>query len=458
MEHDIDDLDPSTVALPVIEVLQALMATPEALQPFQVEMLRRHAREPEAEVWALATQALGLRAGAEPLVAAALEEMLLAPLAEVRLRGVRALETLAAHHPEPVIGFVRESLNGDVADPVLAEAVLAVLPHLDRGEALEMLERALCDEREAVRAAAVASLAAWPERPTVGWTELARDPSPLVRAGLAQVLIPVDTFGEAADAWHALATSEEPYVRAFVADALRAAGDGNPDPLLEALTHDAAPLVRAAATGLLPTGATGATAPSAFSRLQDLERSLDDVPAHALETLAALLEQGDALDTLQALSHLARSRALAALCRALGVLAETTNERPTERLARACTALEEGGIDEATTGFGRFAHASLHALRAPDVAHIVAWGALERAKPMVEMSAAAALGLALLDGVATCLEQGRLADALLTLEEGAPQVQRESRPPERMISLMVIERWTELLENEIEQTVAGVSS
>lgn len=458
MEHETNDLDPETVTLPIVDVLRALAVSPGPLQPFQVDMLVRHARDPDPDTWALATQVLGLRAGTEPTVRLAVEELLLAPVAELRLRGVNTLGALAETHPDEVMTFIRDGLASETLDGVQAEALLSLLARLALEDALPILEGSLLDGRDMVRAAAVSSLAAWPVWPQLALDPLASDPSPLVRANLALALSRADRVDEAADAWRTLAASEEGYVRAFVADALRAAPSGPSAGMLEALAADADLLVRDVAAGRPPAPAAAMAEPSAFSLLQDLERQLDEAPAEAVERLRQVMERPDAVETLGLLSHLARRRTIGELCGALAVIVEPTPERPAERLARVMAALDARVADEATAGFGRFVLAGLRALEAHSAEQIVVWVDLEGATPLLGLTETAAVAMTLFAQVGTNLRRGLLSDALFALEEGSHQVRSEFRLPERLIALTVIDRWTELIETEIEQTVAGVSS
>lgn len=458
MEHESNDLDPSTAALPVADVLCALAASPEPLQPFQVDLLIRHARDPDPDTWTLATQVLGLRAGLEPALRLSLEDLLRAPVAELRLRGVNALGTFAENHPEEVMGLVREALASENLDAVQAEALFSLLPRLAPDDAMPLLEVSLGDPREMVRAGAVASLAAWPAWPQVALEPLAGDASPLVRANLALALSQVDRVDDAGEAWRALAASEEGYLRAFVADALTAAPSGSHGRLIEALAADVDGLVRDVAAGCPPAPATGRSEPSAFRVLQDLEHQLNEAPALAVERLRAVMERPDGVETLRLLSHLTRRRAIGELCGALAVIVEPTLERPAERLARVLATLDESLADEATAGFGRFVLAGLRAIEAHCAEQIVLWGDLEATTPPLGLTDAAASAMALFGQVATSLRDGLLSDALHALEEGRPHVRSEFRLPERLIALTVIDRWTELIETEIEQTVAGVSS
>lgn len=438
-------------------LLATALLRPTPLEQPEIDALRRLARSPHSDTWRRACEVIGVRAAGEPDIHDALHEMLVAPVAEMRLRGAQALTAMAPRQGDVIAAFVEESLSDETLDAVQAEVVMSLLAHLCAERATPLLAAGLAHPRDDIRAAATASLARWTTWPAVDLSPLSRDPSPLVRASLAAALSTEPDIDSASALWQALAASPEAYLRAFVADALRARSAASIE-VLEALADDADPLVRDTAAGRpVPAPAVSATS-SLFSTLQALEARLDAAPENALETLRDVLATPDALGTLEALSHVTRQRPLAALCRALAVLTAPSTDPPLERTRQAWEAVGPWAHVESAAGISMLLWEALRALDVAQAADIAHWPDDTHLSTAASTSPAAEKGLGFLLDIAGLVQSHGPAEALHVMEERRHRELGHVPHPEGALLQRVLDHWTEVLESEIEQTVSGVSS
>lgn len=428
------------------------------------DLLYRLLRDPRRAVWEDACYMAGQRAIRDPRAFNMVNDLLQGPLRELRLRGVLALASMADGRPDVVAEFFLSGLaDADYAeDPVLMDALCTLPAHLPSEIGTDLLTRAARDEREAVRAAAAASVSLWAEIPNGLLFELALDPSSLVRCSLAFAVCRVIERDEAQQAAMLLADAEETFLREFLARELPRT-DATID-LLAKLAADPDPRVRDTARVGIPDEDAAAAQfgeqPTAwYSRVSALEQRLDKHPEETFDILRPLLDSEEGLAVLDPLSHLCRNTDVGALCRALRQLLEPGHMRAEERMLTVYEMLGQPS-HPAAAAFKTLIAYTVDALRVRHPSHAVMWAARIRAETAYVEAAAWLDGLGRLCDLAEAMEGQfeSLSDALALLDESAASIRAEFALPERMILLLVIERWSDMLDQEIQDQVAGVTS
>jgi hypothetical protein len=442
-----------------------------SLRAETADMLYRLLRDPRRAVWEDACYMAGRRAVREAAAYDMIAELLEGPLRELRLRGVIALAAMAESRPDPVAGFFEQALadeeyggaeTGRSGDPVLLDALLGLLPRLPPAIGAELFLRAARDAREPVRAAAAASVGQWTEAlPSGALIELAHDPSALVRSSLAYAVCAILDNYEAFQAATFLADDERSYIREFLARELPRIETATP--LLARLAQDPEPRVRDAVH--LGDGGSprlfqpSVDDPASYRRTTVLEHDIDAHPEQTIDLLRPLLGDEDGLAVLGSLSHLARNADVAALARGLRQLLEPAHLGPEERMHAVFELLGQPR-HPAAAAFKAFISYALDALRVRRPAQAVAWAAQVRAETAYVETSAWLDGLGRLCEVAEAMDGwvGALSDALTWLDQSAEAIRTDFLLPERMILLLVVERWSDMLDQEIQDQVAGVTS
>jgi len=151
-------------------------------------------------------------------------DLLLSPVAELRLKGLVALRAMAPSRPDEVLKFLSDRVAEarTTQDPLLLDATFLVFAALPQPLGQPVVERYLEDLNEAVRAAAVSALSFWGEWPDGTLQKLARDPSELVQAGLITVLHHLEDSPDKQAAVEALRNSSNPHLDGLLEDLLSA--------------------------------------------------------------------------------------------------------------------------------------------------------------------------------------------------------------------------------------------
>ncbi len=443
------------------EPLEALRQQAEALggvahewNPEERFLLHRLVREPSAQVWQPACAALGSRAGWDRYAREELIDLLASPSWEMRLRGVRALHLVApGDSPEELKAFLDERLEEAVGsgDAVLLDAVVrGLIVFLGRTSLVK-------DPRELVRAAAVVYL----EEEEAELLDLAaRDPSVRVRIALASTLADRPSIPTPAT-WTLLA-DPDPAVRSTLAEALNPE-DPAASPFLEALRQDPDPLVREAAQAGADSLRTLPDVPwvqSPLARISELERALDAHPEQPLEALRVLLEMQDG-PSLAQLAEMARDPDLADLCRALSILTPLGRLLPAH--ARTCMLEALGHLPawSPLSGVRQLRALLVACVRATEVESVedlIAWEPGEEEMP----GGPAGEVLQRLAGISASLGDqaccSDLAEAAAELDELRFGVERDLPEPERSMSCLVIQAWSETLQRGIDGWMLGAES
>ena len=297
----------------------------------QLDSLRREIRDQNPDIWEPACQRLGEMAASKQLAYTCLCDMLLSPTAEIRLRGLVALRTLAPIRPTEVLGFLRARVDESRSyyDPVLLDAIFFVYAALPNELGKPEVEKYLTDSSEVVRAAAAASLPFWK-----GWTHgtlvnLAQDSATVVQAGLLSALKHLEESYDKAEALQLLKELNEPSLHALLAD-FEGSVQVEADPDLWADPMDEEELDE-----LLEMSDP---APVDVSRL---ELALD-APETAMRFFRRSLGTSNGAFVLEQLSGLCREPALATLLRAwLKMIEGPKDESPSEWLLTILGTLEE---------------------------------------------------------------------------------------------------------------------
>jgi len=444
-----------------LEALEALRQQAEALEGVgrqwdQDERLLAHRllREPSAQVWQSACAALGRRAGWDGQAREELVALLASPSWEMRLRGVRALHLVApGDSPEELQRFLEERLEEAVesGDAVLLDAVIRGLIVFHGKTSLVQ------DPRELVRAAAVVYLEGGEEGLL---DQVARDPSVRVRVALASTLADRDSI-PLPSTWILLADSE-PVVRSTLAEALNPQ-DPAASPFLEALRRDPDPLVREAVLANADSPRTVPDVPwvqSPLARMAELEQALDANPEQPLEALRQVLEMQDG-PGLAHLAEVARDPDLADLCRALSVLTPLARLVPAH--ARSCLLEALGHLPAWSPWAGvrqlrALLIACVRAAEVESVEDLLAWDPGEEempSGPATEVLQRLAEVCERLRDQACCSD---LAEAEAELDELRFGVERDLPEPERAMSCLVIQAWSETLQRGIDGWMRGAES
>jgi len=444
-----------------VEALEALHQQAQGLEAVRREwdagerlLAHRLLRESSARVWQAACAALGRRAGWDGQAREELVALLASPSWEMRLRGVRALHLVApGDSPEELKRFLEERLEEAVGagDVVLLDAVVRGLIVFHGRTSLVQ------DPRELVRAAAVVYLEGQEESLL---EQAARDPSVRVRVALASTLADRESIPLSAT-WILLADSE-PVVRSTLAEALNPQ-DPAALPFLEALRQDPEPLVREAVLANADSLRTVPEVPwvqSPLARMAELEQALDAHPDQPLEALREVLEMQDAAG-LAELAEVARDPDLADLCRALSVLTPLGRLLPAH--ARTCMLEALGHLPAWSPLAGvrqlrALLIAWLRAAEVESVEDLLAWEPGEEEMPdgpATEVLRRLAGISARLGDQACCAD---LAEAEAELDELRFGVERDLPEPERAMSCLVIQAWSETLQQGIDGWMRGAES
>lgn len=424
----------------------------------RLEELKQRMRDPNPAAWQEACRGLASLALEHYGAYEEMRRLVACPHAELRLRGVYALSCLAVERPLEVRDFFVECLaEADVGtDPVFADALLALLAHLPPELASPLLEKAAVDARDVVRAAAAGVLA------TVrGWRPgllygLAGDASPDVRCAVALSAHSLGDDAEAAQALALVAASPEAYVRDFVAEINSVAASHGLQSGVERTGE--------ADTDALVAG-RGAIDPLAVSnRLgglldrpgcsADLVARVDEVfaaqPHLVAEIVYPLLQLPGLPSLLDQLAWSARDATVAELCRALLATCRPDLGRGEVHLRKLLQTLagQSGAQAEAFRGWvGECARGAT----ASSAADIVRWaGSVDPARygPLIDFATA----------LAACDDLAGLHVLAGSLDETQQAIEATYALPELALVRMVVECWSEALDQEMQDQAYEGSS
>jgi hypothetical protein len=437
----------------------------------RLEALQRQVRDQQPNVWQEACRALASLAATSFAAYEEIRRLLQCPYGELRIRGLHALAHLAQERPAEVRQFIAECLGEPEieSDPVFADAVFGLLARLPLEMACRIVEDAVDDPRETVRAAAASSLAAWR-----GWrgpllVVYAHDPSPMVRTSLALALRRLRDVAEAGEALEALAASPEPYVRSFLAEVME---EQAPEPA----TPQRA---RGLGAGLLPEAGRGQSAArkvrgeqpllgldlqsvgARLGRLLDepdcrvrlvvsVEELFAEHPENIIEILYPLLERPGMASLLDQVAWLARDPSAASLCRALHAFLCPSMES-TAHLLKGLQSALEGQRGGQSAVFGVWVRECASAAASRTLDEISRWARQvdgRRYAPLIDLVAAIeeADGMVGLEAVLSG------ADSVYAAIDDVYEI------PVRRLVRMVAETWFERLDDELQELIAGVHS
>lgn len=413
------------------------------------DQLRRKLRDPEPRVWKDACTVLGRQAVHDVAAQEELRHLLDCPYGELRLRGVAALAALAEREPDGTREFIHQCLQEPALerDSVLADALFTLLGHLPEDDAHSLLEAALYDPRETVRAAVACSLGQWCGWPVASLLRLARDPSPLVRCTLALSLPALRHHDTAEEAIEVLRQSPEEYVRLFVEEALAAAEkpsvrSSRPAPAQDAWI-DASAVTERLSKRL--------DEPDCRVRLViNAEELFCRHPLDVLEIVHPLLDRPGILSLLDQVAWLARDPHVAALCRTLHAVLQPGVVDGEQRLRDLRHALvgQRGRRAAAFRAWADECHAALTAHSMQDLERWARRVSPYRYGPLLDLVT-----------VVEAQHGSRgLENALSNMQGVSTQIQRAYAMPERHLVLMVAESWSELLHEELARLTEKVAS
>lgn len=475
--------------------------------------MHRSLRDPGSTVWREACTALGARAFSSPEAREELLRMLQCPCRELRLRGAVALAGLAPLDAEGARELAQQYLLDETTwqDPLLADALFALLPDLPAQFSQDLLSIALAPENVVARASMAASLGGcwkWPEHLP---ETLANDPSPHVRASLVLSLPSLRGHPSAENARHLLETSDEEWLRTFVEDEFEPPPMAGPDP--ETQAPEDAPALESEADDVAhaepmppdpspdPTDAEADASPpspseepgpahedenaeqeppedeeppvedplavetealvqQALASLESrdcpmhltvrVEAFLDAHPELVIETLRPLVSSPGALSLLDGLAYLARSLEVGQTCRVLHRMLVPSREHADRRLQDLAAVLHAQHGERADLVRERTA-ATREALCLRGPRDMLAWLARREAGGDRMW---APLGEAL-QGLECGTGMVALQEALAQFEQGIHPATDDNARLWDVLFGMVVEAWTEILDQEIQNQVSG---
>lgn len=418
----------------------------------QARMVYRLVRESCPEVWKTACQALGQRASWDRLARAEVLELLASPCAELRLRGVWALPTRScADDSGDTLAFLEARLEEAATrgDAVLLDAVVRSLLRVE-GQAGLLAQ----DPREVVRAA----LAVHACELAAGHLEdLAGDESMRVRVALASSL------GNGPDwpatlAWQ-LAADPDAEVRATLAESLDPE-DPALQPLRAVLMADRDPLVVEAVQATPQSLRTLPDLPWASADLGwpvQQEEVLFANPERPLDALRPVLESADRA-LLERLAQTARDPDLGAVCRAAAALDGLGGQFPAHartHLLEALGCLPEASVHEGVRQLRSLLAACVRAAEVEDVAELRAWDPGDPEEMPGGPAGEALLQLQDISGNLTSIDCAALCEAAALLDDLRVRIEADLPEPERSMLCLVVQTWSETLQQGIDRLLAG---
>ncbi len=418
----------------------------------EARLAYRLVRESCPEVWQTACQALSQRACWDPRARAEVLELLASPCPELRLRGLWALQSqIRSDETGDTLAFLEERLEeaAGSGDAAMLDAVVRCLAGVP-GQAARLAQ----DPREIVRSAlAVHAGALAPEL----LEELAGDTSVRVRVALASASGTLASWPPGL-VWR-LAADGDAEVRCTLAEAL------DPEepalaPLRAVLLADPDPLVAEAAQATpeslrtLPDRPWASQSPSWPGQLEEFLFANPDQP---LEALRPVLESRDR-DLLERLAQTARDPDLAAVCRAAVALDGMGGQFPAQARTQLLEALGNLPSDSALGGVRRLRNmlaACVRAAEVEDPADLMTWDLGDPDEIPIGPAGEALLRLLEVSGSLTSIDCAALSEAAARLDDLWVGIDRDLLEPERSIVCLVVQTWSETLQQGIDRLLAG---
>lgn len=426
-----------------------------------LEALHREVRDPEPEVWEAACHRLGELAVRDQAAYRALCDLLLSSLSELRLRGLVALRILAASKPREVVGFLTERVAEAKTnyDPILLDATFFAFTSLPGQIGQKLVANYLKDPFEGVRAAAAAALGFWSDWPPGTFQELARDSSPLVRAGLISALEEMKPSQERQLAVEILLADSDPCLASLLSELKGQSPKG------EFVFKKTEPFGFAQARAALHSERTD------FSTVAQFEPWLRNDPETGLGLLRNGLNVGKGGSLLGPLSDACRSGELATLLRAwTRIVTDQEQVTPEELLLQVAGILEQNPSSRLLSPFREFVGACTRACDCAASAEMIAWSCTQQVTRAarnlwdpetlkgISVSPQAQTSLEKLavlgsefegDGLARLSRfEGKLGRLQHEVEKNCPR-------PERDLLGVVFKKWRRLLEDRLRSVAGG---
>ena len=430
------------------------------LTPEQRDTLHREVRAVDPDVWEPACQRLGELAAFEQEAYTALCDMLLSSSAELRLRGLVALRTLAPVRPDDVSSFLaaRVEESRTLYDPILLDAILFVYAALPNEVGQPLVQGYLSDSSEVVRAAAAAALPFWSNWPVGTLTRLAQDPSSLVKAGLLTALAHLEEGGEKAQASEILSQCQDPHLRGLLEELHNGPVGGKPNLWPEPLEEKEVDEILHSRREL-PV------------RLTRLGQSLSTDPESTLRQIREGLSEPKMERFLEELSELAGEPELSGLLRAWSrMVGGSGGGTSASWMLGVLGCLEAGPEVSIQLPLQEFVKACYQAADCRDVDSLLTWCCAHQVNlaTLSVWNPEQLQGLSLAPEAQQCLsdlaELGvNFQDSSLVqfshfeqeLEQFSDRLIGECPLPERFLVRAVVEEWQTLLERETEQMMGG---
>lgn len=422
--------------------------------------LHRDIRDQNPDVWEPACQQLGELAATEQPAYTALCDMLLSRSAEVRLRGLVALRTLAPVKPLEVLDFLQARVEESRThyDPIILDAIFFVYAALPNDLGQPLVEEYLEDRSAVVRAAAAAALPFWK-----GWSKdtlvtLAQDPESLVKAGLLTSLRHLEESADKLSALDLLRQADDPTLTNLLSELEDIGGKPTPYVWPE-------PMESEEMTELLHM-----TAPAPVD-IGRLELALDGDPERAISVLRTCFDNPDGLELLEQLSEITREPSVSTLLKTwIKMLDGPQDEEPSEWLLTILGTIEERPDSELLQPLREFLKGCAQAAECEDSEAFLTWCCTYQVTTTtlsvwnpgqvegVSLAPEAFDWLGHLAKVGADFEDlslFQLSKLLSELAQFRVRLQQQCPRPERDVLTMVLELWEDLLKDESDRLMGG---